>query len=930
MSTSTPSRNNQAPSLERSLSSLETGSFALSGLLIWLGTASSMHFALGGKEIWVWLPATIVSVLLNLYVYRLGKLYPDVSGGTPNYITRLLKKYPLGARYSAIGYFIGWASVPTMNAIVLSDLIEVQLAELNITCPENILRVIFTILPFLLACSGIRSLSILHLFFVLPAVGFLLIFCIQGLGWLALSPQSPGFFPELEILQPTSLSLVDWAKWYFIAIYAAYAGETSSSFVAESKDSKATLRYLKIAAFLMPIVHVGGSWLLMRLADTKSVGESTFLNLSVAASYFWGNSASILVTFLIVSGVLLSSVTAVSNTPRILYQLAVDNYLSPVFKVVTRQGTLLPSLIFTFVLALIFLVWGDVSRVVMVTGTSYAVSMMGIHLGSWLQRGKAEAFLPWLSLLLFVVEGLVVVVGGVKWSWKDLIIGLLLPIIIILFDKIAYYFPKGVFSSNWWLRRDKVNYDSDKNFLSTQVTGLLLFVCSSFIIAWLAKGFFDNKFTEASNNLLVLLTITIAFICVTIASWTSLQQVAAIDEARKYAERRLIAALDTVADTILVVNENGVISQANPAAELLFGLNNYDLLGKKLSQFIPGLLENPISWRHGEYELLDNQYIRDIEVTVSQRSRDFTDEYIVILRDVSERKQALRKQAEMTKLATAQAQQLEATLQDLQKTQSQLIQTEKMSSLGQLVAGVAHEINNPVSFIYGNLPILNDYFQDLLQLIQIYQQESPKLTHDIDIDFLIEDLPKTLKSLKVGADRIKEIVLNLRNFSRLDEASMKPVNIHEGIDSTLLILQSSLKHQGNNKEIQVIKQYGDIPECECYAGQLNQVFMNILSNAIDALRMSESKINQPQIYIKTAIRNQGTITISIKDNGIGMSEDVKSKLFDPFFTTKPIGKGTGLGLSISYQIIVDKHKGHIECISAPGEGSEFLIEIPIN
>ncbi len=681
----------------------------------------------------------------------------------------------------------------------------------------------------------------------------------------------------------------------------------------------------------MPIVHVGGSWLLMRLADTKLTGDSTFLNLSAVASYFWGGSASILVTFLIVSGVLLSSVTAVSNTPRILYQLAVDDYLSPVFRVVTRQGTLLPSLIFTFTLALICLLWGDVSRVVMVTGTSYAVSMMAIHLGSWLQRGKPEAFLPWLSLLLFFVEGFVVVVGGIKWNWEDLIIGLLLPIIIIIFDRIVYHFPKGAFSINWWQRRDKVNYDYDKNFLTTQVTGLLLFVCSSFIIAWLAKGFFDNKFSEASNNLLVLLTITIAFICVTIASWTSLQQVAAIDEARKNAERRLIAALDTVPDTILVVDENGIISQANPAAQFLFSFNNYDLLGKKLSLFIPEFVESPASWRHGEYELLNHQYTRDIEVTVSQRSRDFS-EYIVILRDISERKQALKKQAELAAIATAQAQELEATLQDLQTTQSQLIQTEKMSSLGQLVAGVAHEINNPVSFIYGNLPILNDYFQDLLQLVQIYQEQNPNINqiYYIDIDFLKEDLPKTLKSLKVGAERIKEIVLNLRNFSRLDEAEMKPVNIHEGIDSTLLILQSRLKHQANNPEIQIIKKYGEIPECECYAGQLNQVFMNILSNAIDALRMSESKINNPEILIQTQIRKEGKITISIKDNGIGMSEDVKSKLFDPFFTTKPIGKGTGLGLSISYQIIVDKHQGYIECISSPGEGSEFVIEIPIS
>ncbi|WP_416212123.1 sensor histidine kinase [Nostoc sp. ChiVER01] len=289
--------------------------------------------------------------------------------------------------------------------------------------------------------------------------------------------------------------------------------------------------------------------------------------------------------------------------------------------------------------------------------------------------------------------------------------------------------------------------------------------------------------------------------------------------------------------------------------------------------------------------------------------------------------------------------QLQQTLQELQHAQVQLIQTEKMSSLGQLVAGVAHEINNPVNFIYGNLVHVREYSQDLLSLINLYQQqkfnynsELSSLIDEIDLEFIIDDLPKVLSSMAVGTERIREIVLTLRNFSRLDEAEMKPVDIHQGIDSTLLILEYRLKGKHKQQEIAIIKDYGDLPLVECYAGGLNQVFMNILSNAIDALYeweeeclslKGEAKKHLSSIIIHTQVKNEECVLISIKDNGSGIPEEVKTKLFDPFFTTKPIGKGTGLGLSISYQIIVDKHKGKIECISAPGKGTEFLIEIPI-
>ncbi|MGB3294109.1 MAG: GAF domain-containing protein [Phormidesmis sp.] len=285
-------------------------------------------------------------------------------------------------------------------------------------------------------------------------------------------------------------------------------------------------------------------------------------------------------------------------------------------------------------------------------------------------------------------------------------------------------------------------------------------------------------------------------------------------------------------------------------------------------------------------------------------------------------------------IAQDKAQQLEVTIAELQQAQLQLVQSEKMSSIGQMVAGVAHEINNPISFIHGNLSHLQTYTKDLIHLIQSYRQEynNPSETlqtdiEDIDLDFLLEDLPQVLKSMTVGTDRIREIVLSLRNFSRLDQANFKTVDIHEGINSTLLILGHRLKGTDAFPGVKIVKAYSDLPPIDCYPGQLNQVFMNILANGIDALE--EANVSSPTLTIYTQKTDPNRIQIRVVDNGYGIPASVKENLFDPFFTTKEVGKGTGLGLSISYQIITEHHGGSIQCLSTLGQGTEFVIEIPI-
>ncbi|KPQ38586.1 MAG: His Kinase A (phospho-acceptor) domain/GAF domain/Histidine kinase-, DNA gyrase B-, and HSP90-like A [Phormidium sp. OSCR] len=299
-------------------------------------------------------------------------------------------------------------------------------------------------------------------------------------------------------------------------------------------------------------------------------------------------------------------------------------------------------------------------------------------------------------------------------------------------------------------------------------------------------------------------------------------------------------------------------------------------------------------------------------------------------------KALLYQQSRRTALnAQKQAQQLQDTLEELQQAQAHLVQSEKMSSLGQMVAGIAHEINNPVNFINGNLDHARNYTQDLLELIDLYAQCYPQaqpeiedLIQEIDLGFIQTDLPKLIRSMKMGIERIQEIVRSLKNFSRIDRDRPQLADLHVGLDSTLLILNHRIKAKGDRPEVQINCDYQDLPEVECYAGQLNQVFINTVANAIDA--MEEANIEHPTLWLRTKLQDNRWVVVEIADNGPGMSEEVRSQIYDPFFTTKALGKGTGLGLAISRQIIVEKHYGRLLCDSCPGGGTLFSIWIPLS
>ncbi|MEG4011531.1 MULTISPECIES: amino acid permease [unclassified Microcoleus] len=935
--------------LPRSLSAVETSGFGLTGHANWFTIATAIQAAIGPSAIFVWLPGILMGMMLNLQVKRIGEYFPDMAGGTPNYTARLLKNYPGLGSYAAIGYFLSWVATLPISAIVLTQLIKVNLNSLGFSCPETLLNITFTLLPFILTFSGTRALSILHAFFVLPTVGVLSVFSIYGLFWLAFSANSPGFFPATW----PPFTFIDWAKWFYFGTYIFYCCDSAASFVADSRNPTKTLQFLKISALGMLPVILGGAWVLMRLATDPGLKDDVFLNLLAACQVLWGPWVPSLVTFLVVASCLLSCATIVSNCPRMLYQLAVDGHISPTFAVVSRRGVFGFGLVLVLVLSLICLAWGNVPRLVAITNVGLVVCLTLFHLSLWLRRGSPEVRWPWWSLAFFIVDAVVLVVGGLAWGWQDFIIGLFFPLAVLAVDAGISRIAFAPFHPSWWIRLYRNRSQSKMpDFVAFQVVILILLIVSAVAVGWIF-GIRLYANSSVGLNLLVVLVLLVAFVGVAVACWTSLPQVVSMDEAREGAEQLFTIALDA----IVVLDEKGVIRQTNPAAESVFGINSTRLMGSHLNKLLPGLETQPEDWlsRSEQTLKLSNGDSRILEVAISDRfsqeaslSNQDLQEYVAIVRDITDRKQAQEalqkaneeleiKVEERTSELTHTVEQLQNEIQERQRIeenlramQNQIVVQEKLASLGSLTAGIAHEIRNPLNFVNNFSELSAELTEELFEELENQGERLEPETNEY-IAELLTDLKGNLKKINQHGQRADKIVGNMLLHSRGQSAHWEATDINSLLAEYINLAYHGMRAKETAFNITIETDYdNDIGQVKVVPQDIGRVFLNIISNACYAAHKKQQEIGSgfsPVLDVKT--RNlDGRIEIRIRDNGQGITPEVLDKIFNPFFTTKPPAEGTGLGLSISHDVVVQQHRGELKVETEVGNYTEFIITLP--
>ncbi|MBP0017864.1 MAG: amino acid permease [Cyanobacteria bacterium SBLK] len=894
--------------LPRSFSRWEDFGFSLTGLLVWPGTVIGMHFALGTQSLYVWLPAIAVAIVLNLQLARFGSYHPDISGGTANYATHLLRDRRGWGLYAASGYFLSWAALIPINAIVITDLIEALLTPYGIDVPSAVLRVGYTAIAFVLAFNSNRALAILHLFFMIPAIGFLLVFAVQGLVWLAFSPDSPGFWPDSwQPLQP-----LEWAKWYIVAVYAVYASEGAAAFIADSCQPRAALRYLAFTAGLLPIVYFGGSWVVMRLASDPTLGEDAFANLVLAAENFWGDLAVVLVVLLIAFASLLSCATTVALSARVLYQLAIDDYISPVFGAISRRGVMGPALVATSIVSAGCLFWGDVLRIIGITGIGYLIAMMAIHLGFWCNRGRPEVCWPRWSLFFFLAEAAILFIGGIAWSLTDFIIGLVVPLGLILVDRAIARLPFSWCRLQWWRDRYRLKKQGQfKDFVGLQVTVLIVLLCGATLAGWWTGTNLDRLPVDIRNSLLTILLLTVGFVGVAIATATSLPQAENIIEAREQAELLFKIARDA----IVAIDERGILQQVNPAASKLFKLQPFDLLGQPLGRYLAKLNHSPESWpQRSEQPLPQEDGIAILDVSISERGDGEEQEYVVILRDISDRKHMVEALQASEAQLKQQAQELEERVMErtAQLAEAKEAAEEADRAKSNFLANMSHELRTPLNGILGYAQILQRQ-----KTATAKQKEGLKIIEQSG-NHLLNLINDVLDLAKIEAQKLDLYPKEFHFLNFLQgvvgicrvRAEQKQLSLHfiDGSDLPIAIFADEKR--------------------------LRQILLNLLGNAIKftdkgSIVFSVTIPPSPPWEERKRIQQPTTkIRFEIRDTGVGMTPEQVDRIFLPF---EQVGdrdrqaEGTGLGLSIS-KTLVEMMDSQLCVESTLGEGTRFWFE----
>jgi hypothetical protein len=537
--------------LPRSLSLPEMWSYGLVGGPVgWLGLISGIHLALGASAIWVWIPATVIGIVINCQIKRLASHAFDISGGTPNYIARMFQKFPILARYGAIGYLLNWVTAYVLGAFQMGDLLNSNLPMLQNIMPIWIGKVIFMILPLIVAFSGTRALSMLHIFVASISLITLLAFVSQGFHWLAFAPQSPGLWPK----QWQPIGLTDWAKWFFLLTYATYSGETTATFLADSRQPKSSLKILDATSVLMAIVFIGASWIVSCMTPL-GVKEDVFVVLGQAAQPFWGDYATLGVTIMIATSSILVQATGLSIASRVIYQLSQDGLMSPVFAVRSRRGVFAPALLLSFGFGCFLLWWSqqNLTQMVAAGNTAWFVAFMLFHWGLWRQRRGPYVLWPQLALIVLCVEVLALCIGGPAWGWANFGLGLILPFSFMLVDRGVDRLRWPVFQVEWW-QQCYVNATPKKlhDVVTQQVWVLIGLMSAALLLGWLVRSLSipAEFFNAQAYNALTVVGFAVIMLGIAIACLTSIPAAMAVSEAKQAADQ----LLENAQDGILVVN----------------------------------------------------------------------------------------------------------------------------------------------------------------------------------------------------------------------------------------------------------------------------------------------------------------------------------------------------------------------------------------
>ncbi len=870
--------------MPRLLAAADTWGFGFTGLLLWLFVVEGANTTLGPGAGLLWICMVPLAVLFNLQVKRMGETWPDVSGGTPNYTARLLHSRPWLRRYAAAAYFQAWASVPTLGAMLLADVVTANLETAGMTAPVWLLRVTFTAVAFVVAFGGSRTLGVLHLFFAVPAVGGLLALCVQGISWLVVSPASPGLLPAETSSLWSGFGFGDWAKWYFAAAYAIYGVDSASSFVADSRRPLTTLRCLKVAAGFIPIVYLGGSLVVMRLAAD---GSSTDVAgaLTQAASRFWGPAAPWMVTFLVASGCLLSAATAAGNCPRVLHQLGRDGDVSPVFSAVSGSGVPGPALLFTLAFSLAFLLWGDPISLLVASSASYFTFCVLMRLGLWLRRGEPQVRWPRISLAIFVVEAVILAVGGVAWGWRASMVGLALPMVVLAADAVVRRIPLTVLSLEWWAWRYRPRWtDSPRDAVGPQVAVQIVLVCAGVIAGWASSRLLRGADDDARRNLFFILVVSVGFLGIAAASFTTLKQVFRLAEARDRADG-LLAAVD---DAVLVTDEEGVVRIANPASRRLLARagDGAGLVKRRVDTVLgPAFSGLAVAWPQRSEHVIE---AHGGELTVETLASPLVSErlfgHVLVVRDITGRKR------DETALAEARDQALEAS---------------RLKS--EFLATMSHEIRTPMNGVIGLTGLLLD----------------------TDLD---ERQRQYADGVHGAGEALLSVINDILDFSKIEAGKLEMEVVDLDLGAVVEEVADLVADGARRKGLELVA----FCEPELHTalrgdpGRLSQVLVNMASNAIKFTETGEVVIRARQ---KGADEATVVVRFEVVDTGIGIAPDDIERLLEPFSqadasTTRRYG-GTGLGLAICTQIVAAMG-GEMGVDSEPGRGSTFWFTVPLD